>query len=550
MRRAIACNAYEFASPAVDIVSSRLYKYFHFQVIYSPRKEEKRSEEKMCLLFGETSFFIQELKLAEITTIPKVPSHVEGLDEVLEGGLPLGRTAMVYGAAGTGKTVLGVQFIYKTALAGTPGIIVSFEESADALKQNANSLGWNLAELEQLNTLAILTPQIDFQAVVSGSFTLSGLLAMLQERSRTLGARHILIDGIDAMLRLLPDASSQRNELLRFHNWFVEQGMTAIMNTKMHAKLPETPEFPFLEYAADVVIHLSVSRNDPQPSRRLQVVKYRGSGFKRSSFPYTVVPRYGITVIPISMQRVIKNSGERRVPTGHAELDRMSGGGLVKGHSLLIAGPSGVGKTLFVSLFAEAACTRGEKVLLLSFEEGVGQIVASTASAGIDLQSHIDSGNLRLITHLPETAGLETHLYHHVQELRSFSPDHVIVDSITPIGRMADQRAVFEYILRLVALCRQMGATCILTRQVASFSLEDTLKDIEFVSQLDMILSLIYIQESDAVDRALLVLKTRGSGHSNRFHRYTISDDGIRFLPLAGRRPEKETFDGQPIAEE
>ena len=215
--------------------------------------------------------------------------------------------------------------------------------------------------------------------------------------------------------------------------------------------------------------------------------------------------------------------------SGHPDLDHFLGGGFRRGSSVLLAGPTGSGKTIMASMFSEAACRRGEKVLFVSFEESETQIVNAVASAGIDLNAGRDAGLLRLITYLPETAGLETHLYHHVQVLREFQPDHMIIDSISPISRMASRRAVFEYTLRLLFLSRQMGITCMLTRQIPTFNVEEALRDVDFVSQLDTVLFLNYAEIGGEVNRTALVLKSRGSAHSNQFREYRITGQGISF---------------------
>ncbi|MBD3314881.1 MAG: circadian clock protein KaiC [Chitinivibrionales bacterium] len=466
-----------------------------------------------------------------IVDIPKVPSHIEGFDQVLNGGLPQGRVTMVYGPAGTGKTVLGMQFIYQSAINGESGLIISFEESRTALVENALSLGWDLESLERDKKVSVLDPRVEFQAIIAGDFTITGLLAMLDAKLEHTGAHRVLIDGIDVLMQITPDPMARKQELLRVHDWLLERNMTAIINTKVQSGSKETPQFPFLEYAADCVIRLIEDEEAPVPTRRLQVVKYRGSGFGRGAYPFTIVPHFGITVNPVSLweQREEEKPLGEPITSGHPALDEFLGGGYRRRSSVLVAGPTGAGKTIMATLFAEAACKRGEKVLYISFEESQTQIVNAVASANIKLTAAGEAGLLKLITYLPETAGLETHLYHHVQVLREFRPDHMIIDSISPISRMASRRAVFEYTLRLLSLCRQMGITCMLTRQIPTFNVEDALRDVDFVSQLDTVLFLNYAEIGGEVNRTALVLKSRGSAHSNQFREYRITSQGVTF---------------------
>jgi circadian clock protein KaiC len=354
---------------------------------------------------------------------------------------------------------------------------------------------------------------------------------MLDAQIERTGARRVLIDGIDVLVQITPDPTKQKQELLRVHEWLLDREMTAIINTKVHSSPEGTPMFPFLEYAADCVIRLIEDREDPVPTRRLQVVKYRGSGFGRGAYPYTIVPHYGVTVNPVSLwdrDTEEKPLGEP-MSSGHVDLDQYLGGGFRRHSSILVAGPTGAGKTIMAAMFSEAACRRGEKVLYVSFEESEMQIINAVASANIDLESPREAGRLRLVTYLPETAGLETHLYKHIQVLREFKPDHMIIDSISPISRMASRRAVFEYTLRLLFLSRRMGITCMLTRQIPTFNVEDALRDVDFVSQLDTVLFLNYAEVGGEVNRTALVLKSRGAAHSNQFREYSISDEGITF---------------------
>lgn len=464
--------------------------------------------------------------------LAKTPSGVEGLDQVLEGGLPTGRVTLVEGAAGTGKTVLGMQFLYSGARGGEPGLLLSFEERAEFIRQNALSLGWDFAALEADGKLALLDVPVEVGSVVTGEFTLTGMFAMIEAQIAALGVTRVVIDAIDVPVHMLPSDTQRRSELYRLMSWLSERGVTAIVTSKEYRRATISPVYSLLEFTTDCVIRLETLSPEQGSLRRLQVVKYRGSGFSRRPVPFIVLPDEGLAINAVSSIELTYVPPGEPVSTGSVQFDELLSGGYRRGSSVLLAGLSGTGKTMFCSLFSQAACERGEKVLYLSTEESPVSLRSAVGSAGIDLDGCTERGLLLMAGSIPESAGVEEHLYHHLRLIERERPAHVIVDSISPLARLGDRRTLFRYTVRLLDLCRRHGITVLLTQQTSRSGLGHALETIDFVSLLDTIVITDYAEIGGEVNRILLVLRSRGVAHSNQFREFVITDRGIQFFDV------------------
>ena len=457
--------------------------------------------------------------------ISKVPTSITGLDDILLGGLPQGRTAVLSGGPGTGKTVLGLEFLYRGALAGEPGIFVTFEESADAIRHNAQSLGWDIQALEDAGQLAVVQADLPISLVVSGEFNIGGLLAILSGYSRTLGARRIVIDAVDVLLRLFDNPIQQRNQLYTLHHWLLEQGLTAVITAKdadHERKLND-----FLDYLADCVVRLDHRVVDQVVTRRLRVIKYRGSAFLSNEYPY-VISANGIELMPVSTVHLQHQKLGSPTSTGNGRLDELLGGGFRRAASILIGGFSGTGKTTLACTFAAAACEREDRVIYISFEESAEALVNTMLSPSIDLQSAVEAQQLMILTVVPESTGAEEHLLRIFQAIDSFQPDHLIVDAISACRRMSSEKAAFDFLVRLTNTCKTKGITCIYTNQTRSSSSIEEISGIGISSLVDVMLLLEQRWVRDLYERRLLIIKARGSKHSHAFQPFTINDDGIK----------------------
>ena len=307
------------------------------------------------------------------------------------GGLPEGRTTLIEGSPGTGKSIMGLEFLYRGAMAGQAGIFVAFEERASAVRRNALTLGWDLEALEKAGKLAIIEARLDPETIVSGDFNIKALMAIIDGTSKAIGAKRIVFDALDVLLRLFDDPTRERSEMYSLHEWLLDHEMTAILTVKASESNSIFSRYEFLEFMADCVIRLIQRPGEWVSTRELQIIKYRGSDFGRNAYPFVIQPG-GISVIPISEFGLQHQALGPHVSSGNEQLDSVLGGGYRQGSSILIAGSSGTGKTTIANTFVKAACDRGEKVLYLGFEESEEAMVATMLSPGIDLRPAIKKG--------------------------------------------------------------------------------------------------------------------------------------------------------------
>jgi len=463
--------------------------------------------------------------------LPKVLSGIGGLDEILEGGLPEGRTTLISGGPGSGKSVVGLEFIYRAAVVGESAIFISFEERASEIKQNALTMGWDLDPLEQGGKLFIMEAKVDTAMVLTGDFNLQGLLAIIGGKARTMGAKRIVIDAIDVLLRLFDDPARERNEMYMLHDWLKNEGLTSLLTVKTSEQEITAARFAFLDFMVETVIHLDHRVIEQVATRRLRVVKYRGSGFGMNEYPY-VITSNGVSVIATSRQELGSLPMGEKFSTGIARLDEIMNGGFRKNSSILIAGNSGTGKTTLASVIADAACKRGERFLYISFEESEQAMVESMRSPGLNLEPSIKNGKLRILTAMPESMGSEEHLVRIMQVLDSMQPDHLALDATSSCARMGSEQTAFDFIMRLTTICKERGITCFLIKQTKGIHESDEISGNGFSSILDTVLFLRYSIIGGEINRMLNLMKMRGSSHSNQYREYRITDDGIDILDL------------------
>lgn len=458
--------------------------------------------------------------------LSKMPTGIAGLDLVLGGGLPAGRVTLIHGGAGSGKSMMALQCLLHGADAGRPGILVAFEERAPAVRQNARSLGWNLATLEQKRKLCLLDARLDPGAVISGDFSIKGILAVLDQRSKVMRAKLIVIDAVDALLHLFDSPMRERHELYALHEWLLDRGLTTIITVKTVPQEEAPSRYAFLDFMADCVIHVDQRVTAQITTRRLRVVKYRGSGYGRNEYPF-IINENGINIIPITSNVLQHRPPGPKVSSGQAWLDGVLAGGYKRGTSILIAGTAGAGKTTLACVFTRAACLRDERVLYLNFEESTESMVSNMLSPGLALQPLIKRGTLRVRSYLPEAMGVEEHLFHALKDLDEFQPQHVVVDAISACKRMGSDQAAFGYLMWILNVCKERGITCIYINQTSGLDIVEEISRSDISSIIDTILLLRHLPIDGAIVRQVIVMKSRGSKHSEQFHEFRITDRGI-----------------------
>jgi circadian clock protein KaiC len=465
-----------------------------------------------------------------IKKIEKIPTGLPGLDEVLHGGLPVGRTTMISGGPGAGKTILALQVLHARAIAGEPSVFVACEERTEILRENALSMGLDLGALEEKGLLAMIPAELDPAMAIAGAVDLKGLLAIIEAQMKAIGAKNVVIDGIDVLLRVLDDQRKERNELHAIHQVLQRMSVTAILTAKM-ANAPQYVQHEWLEFMADCVILLDHRVDSQISTRRLRVLKYRGSPTGRNEYPY-VIGGGGLRMIPISSSHLLFKAARDRSSTGNAALDGLIGGGIMKGTSVMICGASGVGKTTLAATIAAAACERKERTLYISFEESQDALLNHLMSPGIHLHTALRNDILRIHSAFPESTGAEEHMLSVLDQMDQFQPQHIIVDPITAAQRMGSSLAAFDYAMRLLSSCRERNVTCIFTNQLKGQEDEGTISGLGLSSLVDTIIFLKNRRIGHRMERFIGVVKSRGTAHTEFEHKFRITPAGIQISPL------------------
>jgi len=467
----------------------------------------------------------------EKCSLPKITTNIAGLDEILQGGIPENRTTIISGGPGCGKSIFGIEFLYYGAKNGHPGIYVTFEERADAVRQNALTMGWDLEELEKQNLLFVMQANLDPKTMISGDFSLMGLFSIIEGKAKSMNCRRIVVDAIDILLRMYNDFNRERSEYYVLHDWFSSRKMTSIMTVKSSQDHGMASRYEFLDFMADCVIHLDQRVKEQISTRRIRVTKYRGSDFGRNEYPYVISDK-GLSIIPVSTSSLRHQPLGDPVSSGNLRLDSILGGGYRKASCVLIAGITGAGKTTLANTFIKSASDRDEKVLYIGFEESEEAIVTNMLSPGIDLRPAIESKKVRFVTSLPEAMGSEEHLMRAFNEIEEYQPDHLVLDAISACERMGSKQTAFEYLIRLLNHCKENDITCILLNQTVQSMDIHQISGMEISSMVDTALFLGMVEVGGEINRMLLVLKSRGLAHSNQYREYLITDNGIELMDV------------------
>lgn len=458
-----------------------------------------------------------------MTTIPKTRTYVPGLDDVLAGGLPSERTTVVNGTTGVGKTVLGLQIAYFNAKHENPVVFVSLEESETSIYRNAGSLGWDIEAEQASGRMAIVDLAVDPTALRAGRFDLGGLRGIIQGSTKERRANLVVIDSVDAALGAFRNKEEAEDELIQLLRWFSGRSIAAVLTAKRRQGLQD---YDLLHFLADCVIDLDQRVVRQVTTRRLRIVKYRGSGFSSNEHPF-VIGDTGVKLMPLTAVDLPASAIGEAMTTGQTALDRILGGGIRRGSSALIAGPTGTGKTTLACLFSLSASSRGKRVLYCSFEESAAALAEAMRSPGLDLEAAVASGNLRVLTAMPESMGIEEHLFRIFDVIGAFDPQHLVLDSISATRRIGAESAAFDFLVRIVGHAKERGITCIFTSQTRTSTGVFGLSEIGISSLIDAIISLNYDNVEWELRRTLLVVKNRGSAHSHRYHRFMIDGEGV-----------------------
>ena len=458
--------------------------------------------------------------------LEKAPTGIRGFDEITQGGLPKGRTALVTGGPGTGKTMFAMEFLVKGATEfGEPGVFVSFEETADELIANSASLGFSLPELCDANLLYIDYVRVERSEIEeSGEYDLEGLFIRLSHAINSVGARRLVLDTIETLFSGLPNISILRAELRRLFRWIKDKNISTIVTGERGA-VSLTRE-GLEEYVSDCVVLLDHRVTDQISTRRLRVLKYRGSEHGTNEYPFLISDR-GFMVLPITSMKLDYAVGEERVSSGIPRLDAMLGGkGFYRGSLILVSGTAGTGKTTVAASFADAACRRGEKTMYFAFEESAQQVVRNMRSIGLDLEQWTGKGILKIVGQRPTIHGLEHHLMSMQFMIDDFRPTTVVVDPVTNLSQVGSLRDVRLMLSRLVDYLKARNITILFT-SLTQGGTDAELTDVGISSLADSWLKLQNLEAGGERNRGISILKSRGMAHSNQVREFLLTDQGI-----------------------
>ena len=468
--------------------------------------------------------------------LQKCPTGIKGFDEITEGGLPKNRTTLVSGAAGSGKTLFGLDFLMNGALNFEErGVFMSFEETEDELYTDVASLNLNLQGLVAQKKILIEYVLLEREDMQETDFNLEGIFVRLENAIDSIGAKRVVLDSIESIFAGITDVGILRLEVKRLFRWLKDKQVTAIVTGEPIQEI--YTRHGLEQYISDCIILLDNRVKEQIAIRRVRVVKYRGSKHGTNEYPF-VIDETGLSVIPITSAGLDQPGTAQKVSTGIPSLDKMFRGkpGYTRGSTVLASGTAGTGKTSLAAAFAVASCKRGERCLFLSYEESSGQLIQNMGSIGIHFEPMIKKGLLKIVSTRPSFFGLEMHLLDLYKLIAEFKPKAVVIDPLTSLIGEGDQREIRSMITRMIDLLKSNGITSFFTSLVSSAAQNDTSGEIGVSSLIDTWIVVRELEEDESKKRirGLFIVKSRGTGHDSDVHKLILSDDGIKLMPMDG----------------
>ncbi|HKF51912.1 MAG TPA: circadian clock protein KaiC [Candidatus Acidoferrales bacterium] len=465
-----------------------------------------------------------------LSALEKSPSGIMGLDEISGGGLPKGRTTIVCGGPGCGKTMLGIEFLVRGATEfNEPGVLLAFEETPQEMARNVASLGFDLNGLVERKKLFFEYVYIEPSEIEeAGDYDLEGLFVRLQNAIETVGAKRVLLDTVEALFSGFKNMGVLRAEIRRLFRWLKDRGMTTVVTAERGEGT--LTRHGLEEYVSDCVILLDHRISEQTSTRRMRIVKYRGTSHGSDEYPF-LIDEHGMSVLPITSLELQHAASTERVSSGIADLDDMlEGEGYFRGSSILISGTAGTGKTTLATSFADATCRRGEKCLYVAFEESFGQLSRNMRSVGFELNPWIKKGLLVHKAWRPSQYGMEMHLLRIHKLVEQFQPKAIIVDPVTNLISGSTEKDVYAMLTRLLDFLKMRKITALFTSLTASGeSLEHT--NLAISSLIDTWVLMRDIELSGERNRAVYLVKSRGMAHSNQLREFVMGKSGIRLIP-------------------
>ncbi|PMB52521.1 circadian clock protein KaiC [Fischerella thermalis CCMEE 5201] len=459
--------------------------------------------------------------------VEKIRTMIEGFDDISHGGLPVGRTTLVSGTSGTGKTLFSLQFLFNgISYFEEPGVFVTFEESPNDIIKNAHIFGWDLQGLINDGKLFILdaSPDPEGQDIV-GNFDLSALIERLQYAIRKYKAKRVAIDSITAVFQQYEAVGVIRREIFRLVARLKQLNVTTIITTERTEEYGPVACFGVEEFVSDNVVIVRNVLEGERRRRTVEILKLRGTTHMKGEYPFTITNE-GVNIFPLGAMRLTQRSSNVRVSSGVKTLDDMCGGGFFKDSIILATGATGTGKTLLVSKFIQNGCQNGERAILFAYEESRAQLSRNASSWGIEFEDLERQGLLKIICTYPESTGLEDHLQIIKSEIADFKPSRIAIDSLSALARGVSNNAFRQFVIGVTGYAKQEEITGFFTNTTDQFMGSHSITDSHISTITDTILMLQYVEIRGEMARAINVFKMRGSWHDKGIREYNITADG------------------------
>jgi circadian clock protein KaiC len=462
------------------------------------------------------------------TVVQKIPFGIKGFDVISEGGVPKGRTTLLSGTSGSGKTIFAVEFLWRGIKEyNENSVFVTLEETPDDICKNVMSMGWDLKALEKEGKFAFVdaSPSPDDKVEV-GEYDFGALIARILHAVKKVNAQRVSIDSVTALFPQYKDTGIIRRELFRIAAALKKEGLTTIISSERLEEYGDIARFGVEEFVSDNVIVLRNVLDEEKRRRTIEILKFRGTLHQKGEYPFTISPS-GVRILPLSGLELIQKSSTKRIPSGNKTLDKMCGGGFFRDSVILVSGPTGTGKTLMSTTFVNAGCANGEKSILFAYEESHDQLIKNGLSWGVDLNKWEKKGLLKIICAYPESMGPEDHFLYVKQAMDDFKPKRIVIDSLSAMERVLSIRSFREFVISLSSYTKLKEIAGLFTSTTKTLLGGESITEAHISTLTDAIIILRYVEMHGEMRRGLTAIKLRGSWHEKEIREFTVDNKGI-----------------------
>jgi circadian clock protein KaiC len=474
---------------------------------------------------------IEKIKPTKPPLLAKVKTGINGFDDISFGGLPKGRSTLISGTSGSGKTIFATQFLYEGINQfNEPGVFVTFEEKTLDLKHNVRSFGWDLADLEKQDQWRFIDASIAFEneTKVIGEYDLEGLMIRMLDAVKEIKAKRIVLDSIGSLFHYFEDPSTIRRELFKILSTLKKKNLVVLLTSERLEEYGSVSRFGVEEYIADNVLILRNVLENEKRRRTIEILKYRGSLHSAGEQSFVINAASGIHIIPLTRLQLTQHSSETRVSSGNQPLDAMCGGGFFKDSIILVSGATGTGKTLMVTEFIKGGFENGERTLFMAYEESREQLIRNASGWGVDFLKMEKQGLLKIEAVYPESAGLEEHLLHIQKLVEEYQPARFALDSLSAIERGSSKKNFREFLIALTSFLKKNEVMAVFTSTSTNIVGGTSVTDSHISTITDTIILLRYAELFGNVHRVVTVLKMRGSKHTKGIFEFDIDNKGMQ----------------------